>query len=85
MGRTGIQDARLGVGHQGDGFTGSIIWQAEDDHVGAVDQTLLDLDVLAVFLSNLEQLYIGPLAKAILNLQTRGADLAINKNCVHMG
>jgi hypothetical protein len=81
----GVDDAGVRVVDQRDRFLGRFVRQAQESHVGGIDQALALGQILALVGVDLEHFDIAALGEVFVDLQAGGAFLAVDKDFVGHG
>ena len=88
--RRGVNDLGAGLAagrchgvNDGHGFSGSVIMQAQNDHIDPGHQRAFGSRVFAQFGGNAHQLDAGHVLQPFTDLQARGAGFAVDKNFGH--
>ena len=82
MRRRGIDDAGVRVIDERHRFLGRVVRQAQESHIGFVDQALALGQILAFVCVDLEDRDVAALGEVFVDLQAGGAFLTVDKNFV---
>ena len=81
----GVDHTGVRVVDQRDRFLGRFVRQAQESHVGSIDQALALGQILALVGVDLEHFDIAALGEVFVDLQAGGAFLAVDKDFVGHG
>ena len=80
----GVDDARVRIIAEGGAFDGRRVGQAQERHVGLVDEPLAFVQVLAEFGRNAQHFDVAALCESLINLQACCTCFAIYENFEHL-